>query len=246
MHSQSLFGASLSSNFNPRGRRSFASVEGNVSVEEPAVSVGSEESADAEEKAPETAAVAEEAEPSGAPAKQFQRTNTLQRQAGGVKAAREVTVTMEQLVPGAVFTGKIRAVQSYGAFVDIGAFTDGLVHISQLSSGYVKEVSDVVTLGQEVSVTVVELNEKSRRIALSMREKESEGEQQASTRSGGESGARSGSREDGSGKPMNRGKIAGRGSPRPNSRSNEEKKVCAGVDVNGRWQCAGTEQSDGV
>ncbi|KAG0580371.1 hypothetical protein KC19_4G168400 [Ceratodon purpureus] len=222
VQSPSLFGARLTSNFNPRGRRILASVEGNVTVEEAAVSVGSEESAaDAEEKAPEVAAAAEATESSDAPAKRLQRGNTMQRQSGGAK--REITVTKEQLVPGAVFSGKVRAVQSYGAFVDIGAFTDGLVHISQLSSSYVKEVSEVVSVGQEVSVTVVELNETAGRIALSMRDKESESEQQAS-RSGGESGTGSGSQEDGSGRPMNRGKIAGRGA-KANSRSNDDKKT---------------------
>lgn len=232
VQSPSLFGARLTSNFNPRGRRILASVEGNVTVEEAAVSVGSEESAaDAEEKAPEVAAAAEATESSDAPAKRLQRGNTMQRQSGGAK--REITVTKEQLVPGAVFSGKVRAVQSYGAFVDIGAFTDGLVHISQLSSSYVKEVSEVVSVGQEVSVTVVELNETAGRIALSMRDKESESEQQAS-RSGGESGTGSGSQEDGSGRPMNRGKIAGRGA-KANSRSNDDKKVgvCDG-ELSGR------------
>lgn len=219
-----LFGANIASNFKPRGRRVIASVEGSVTVEEPALSAASEESAESEEATPAEDVAAESTESSEAPAKKFQRSNTMQRQSGGAK--REITVTKEQLVPGAVFTGKVRAVQSYGAFVDIGAFTDGLVHISQLSSGYVKEVSEVVTLGQEVSVTVVELNEKAGRIALSMRDKESEAEQQAS-RSGGESSAGSGVPGDGSGKPMNRGKIAGRGSgnARANSRSNDDKKV---------------------
>jgi elongation factor Ts len=211
---RSLFGASLSSNLNPRGGRILASVEGSVTVEDPAVSDGVGESAEAEEKAAEGVAAAEGTGSSAGPAKKLGRSGTLQRQAGGAK--REITVAKEQLVPGAVFPGKVRAVQSYGAFVDIGAFTDGLVHISQLSSGYVKEVNDVVSLGQEVSVTVVEVNEKAGRIALTMRDKESEAEQQ--------SGAGSGSQEEGSGKPTNRGKIAGRGA-KTNSRSSEDKKV---------------------
>jgi elongation factor Ts len=192
-----------------------------VSVEDnPASTSAAEEQAPAEGGG----AAAEGTESAKTPVKTLGRSNTIKRQSSGAK--REITVTNEQLVPGAVFTGKVRAVQTYGAFVDIGAFTDGLVHISQLSSEYVKEVSEVVKVGQEVSVTVVELNEKSGRIALSMRDKESEAEQQSS-RSGGESSGGSGTQGESSGKPMNRGKIAGRGSgnARSSSRSNDDRKA---------------------
>ncbi|KAK1413890.1 hypothetical protein QVD17_29627 [Tagetes erecta] len=78
----------------------------------------------------------------------------------------------EDLVPGATFTGKVRSIQPFGAFVDFGAFTDGLVHVSQLSNGYVKDVSDAVTVGQEVKVKLVEANIETGRITLTMRENE--------------------------------------------------------------------------
>ncbi|KAI7754114.1 hypothetical protein M8C21_014737 [Ambrosia artemisiifolia] len=78
----------------------------------------------------------------------------------------------EELVPGATFTGKVRSIQPFGAFVDFGAFTDGLVHVSQLSDGYVKDVSSVVSVGQEVKVKLVEANIETGRIALTMRENE--------------------------------------------------------------------------
>ncbi|KAJ0491342.1 putative translation elongation factor EFTs/EF1B, S1 domain, nucleic acid-binding protein [Helianthus annuus] len=79
----------------------------------------------------------------------------------------------EELVPGATFTGKVRSIQPFGAFVDFGAFTDGLVHVSQLSDGYVKDVSSVVSVGQEVKVKLVEANIETGRITLTMRENES-------------------------------------------------------------------------
>lgn len=79
-------------------------------------------------------------------------------------------VNKEDLVPGAVFTGKVRSIQPFGAFVDFGAFTDGLVHVSRLSDSFVKDVNDVVTLGQEVKVRLVEVNTETGRISLSMRE----------------------------------------------------------------------------
>ncbi|KAK1417339.1 hypothetical protein QVD17_26466 [Tagetes erecta] len=81
-------------------------------------------------------------------------------------------VKNEELVPGASFTGKVRSIQPFGAFVDFGAFTDGLVHVSRLSDGYVKEVANVVTVGQEVKVKLVEANIETGRIALTMRENE--------------------------------------------------------------------------
>jgi elongation factor Ts len=79
--------------------------------------------------------------------------------AAAAKRLKTRTVQKEELIPGAVFAGKVRAVQAYGAFVDIGAFTDGLLHISQLSSNYVSQVQDVVSIGQEVIVRVVDVDE---------------------------------------------------------------------------------------
>ncbi|KAF9615258.1 hypothetical protein IFM89_022585 [Coptis chinensis] len=62
------------------------------------------------------------------------------------------TLKNEELLPGATFTGKVKSIQPFGAFVDFGAFTDGLVHVSQLSDSFVKDVKDVVSIGQEVKV----------------------------------------------------------------------------------------------
>ncbi|KAL7093615.1 hypothetical protein ACP275_11G050200 [Erythranthe tilingii] len=79
-------------------------------------------------------------------------------------------VKNEELIPGATFTGKVKSVQPFGAFVDFGAFTDGLVHVSKLSDGYVKDVSTIVSVGQEVKIWVVEANMETGRISLTMRE----------------------------------------------------------------------------
>ncbi|XP_031476189.1 polyprotein of EF-Ts, chloroplastic [Nymphaea colorata] len=78
----------------------------------------------------------------------------------------------EELVPGATFTGKVRSIQPFGAFIDFGAFTDGLVHISRLSDSFVKDVNAVVSVGQEVKVRIVEVNTETGRISLTMREKD--------------------------------------------------------------------------
>lgn len=76
----------------------------------------------------------------------------------------------EELVPGATFTGKVRSIQPFGAFVDFGAFTDGLVHVSRLSDSFVKDVASFVSVGQEVKVRLIEANAETGRISLTMRE----------------------------------------------------------------------------
>ncbi|TXG61418.1 hypothetical protein EZV62_012781 [Acer yangbiense] len=81
-------------------------------------------------------------------------------------------VKNEELIPGATFTGKVRSIQPFGAFVDFGAFTDGLVHVSRLSDGYVKDVGSVVSVGQEVKVWLIEANTETSRISLTMRERD--------------------------------------------------------------------------
>ncbi|CAK8533964.1 unnamed protein product [Lathyrus sativus] len=79
-------------------------------------------------------------------------------------------VKKEELIPGAEFTGKVVSIRTFGAFVDIGAFSDGLVHISMLSDSYVKDVASVLSVGQEVKVKLIEVNDETKRISLSMRE----------------------------------------------------------------------------
>ncbi|KAH9800835.1 polyprotein of EF-Ts [Citrus sinensis] len=79
-------------------------------------------------------------------------------------------VKNEDLIPGATFTGKVRSIQPFGAFIDFGAFTDGLVHVSRLSDNFVKDVGSIVSVGQEVKVRLIEANAETGRISLTMRE----------------------------------------------------------------------------
>lgn len=67
-----------------------------------------------------------------------------------------------------------KAVAAYGCFVDIGSSTDGLVHISQLSSGFVKDINSFVKVGQTVQVKVLGV-EGENKIALSMKTGADEG-----------------------------------------------------------------------
>ncbi|GMJ07416.1 embryo defective 2726 [Hibiscus trionum] len=95
-----------------------------------------------------------------------------------VRKSEMPPVKNEELIPGAMFTGKVRSIQPFGAFVDIGSFTEGLVHVSQLSDSFVKDVASVVSVGQEVKVRLVEVNTESGRISLSMRENDDAGKRQ--------------------------------------------------------------------
>ena len=70
---------------------------------------------------------------------------------------------------GEVLTGKVTGIQPYGAFVALDENTQGLVHISEITHGYVKEVSEYLAVGQEVDVKVLEVDEKSKKISLSIR-----------------------------------------------------------------------------
>lgn len=81
-------------------------------------------------------------------------------------------VPNEDLVPGATFTGIVRKVQSFGAFIDFGAPVDGLVHVSRLSDSFVRDPNDVVSVGQEVTVRIVEVNLEKGRISLTMSSKD--------------------------------------------------------------------------
>ena len=76
---------------------------------------------------------------------------------------------IEDLRAGMVLPGLVSNITAFGAFVNIGVHQDGLVHISQLADKYVSSPGDVVKLGQQVMVRVVEVDLKRRRISLSMK-----------------------------------------------------------------------------
>jgi len=73
------------------------------------------------------------------------------------------------LKPEMVVKGKVVRVETYGAFVDIGAERPGLVHVSEMAVGYVKNPSEVVKEGDEVEAVVLEVNRRKKQIRLSMK-----------------------------------------------------------------------------
>ena len=82
---------------------------------------------------------------------------------------KEGVETLQDLHPGMMLEGVVTNVAAFGAFVDIGVHQDGLVHISALADKFVKDPHSVVKVGQVVTVKVVEVDEKRKRIALTMR-----------------------------------------------------------------------------
>ncbi len=75
----------------------------------------------------------------------------------------------DRLTEGAVITGRVRSITDFGAFVDLGG-VDGLVHVTELSHRRVGHPKQVVTVGDEVEVKVIELDREKRRIGLSMKQ----------------------------------------------------------------------------
>jgi len=85
------------------------------------------------------------------------------------ESRRKAQDMLTTLRPGDRATGKVTSITDYGAFVDIGG-VNGLVHLSELSWQRVRRAADVVALGEEVEVVVLDVKAKKRRISLSMRQ----------------------------------------------------------------------------
>ena len=83
---------------------------------------------------------------------------------------RSDLLSLEDLKEGMELTGVVRNVIDFGVFVDIGVHQDGLVHISEITDGYIAHAGDVLSVGQPVKVKVIGVDTKRGRIALSMKQ----------------------------------------------------------------------------
>ena len=81
---------------------------------------------------------------------------------------RSDVLEMKDLKPGMKLKGTVRNVIDFGAFIDIGVHQDGLVHISKMADRYIKHPLEVVSVGDIVDVTVLDVDEKKGRISLTM------------------------------------------------------------------------------
>uniref|UniRef100_A0A6U4JK95 S1 motif domain-containing protein n=1 Tax=Hemiselmis andersenii TaxID=464988 RepID=A0A6U4JK95_HEMAN len=109
------------------------------------------------------------------------RTNKRPRSDGKPKKP------LSDYVVGEMCSGKIVSIMPYGAFVDVGTTTDGLVHVSQIADEFVSDIESVVKVGQEVECRIVSVDADTNKISLSMR---SESAPQKSGGGGGRGGGR--------------------------------------------------------
>ena len=82
---------------------------------------------------------------------------------------RSDVLKFEDLKEGMILTGTVRNVIDFGAFVDIGVKYDGLVHISEMSDSYIKNPSDLVSVGDIVKVKVIKIDQDRKKVGLSMK-----------------------------------------------------------------------------
>ena len=124
---------------------------------------------------------------------------------------RDDVFSVEDLKPGMTFEGVVTNVTAFGAFVDIGVHQDGLVHVSQLSNGFVKNPAEVVKAGDKLQVRVLEIDLQRKRISLTAKSEQpraerprreerhdqrGQGNQQARGRDGGRRGGGGGRQND--------------------------------------------------
>ena len=82
---------------------------------------------------------------------------------------RTDVLEMKDLKEGMILKGTVRNVIDFGAFVDIGVKHDGLVHISEMSNNYVKNPSEIVSVGDIVKVKVIGIDNEKQKVKLSMK-----------------------------------------------------------------------------
>lgn len=82
---------------------------------------------------------------------------------------RDDVLKLEDLKEGMILTGTVRNVIDFGAFIDIGVKYDGLVHISEMSDKFIKNPSDLVSVGDIVKVKVIKIDKERQKVGLSMR-----------------------------------------------------------------------------
>ncbi|MCT1579106.1 S1 domain-containing post-transcriptional regulator GSP13 [Oceanobacillus kimchii] len=74
-----------------------------------------------------------------------------------------------KLEAGQIIEGKVTGIQPYGAFVSVDEETQGLVHISEITHGYVKDINEHLSVGDEVKVKVINVDDERNKVSLSIR-----------------------------------------------------------------------------
>jgi small subunit ribosomal protein S1 len=86
----------------------------------------------------------------------------------GLTMVEPPRVDWGELADGQIYSGTVTRLERYGAFVDIGAGRPGLLHVREMSAGYVRDPSELVKMGEEVEVRILKVDRRKRRIDLSM------------------------------------------------------------------------------
>jgi len=94
-------------------------------------------------------------------------------------------IPLAELEMGQDLEGTVKTITSYGAFLDIGAATDALLHVSRLSDDFVSNVEDIVKVGDKVAVHIVNINTEKNQVAVSMMSKEAEAKRASGGGQGG-------------------------------------------------------------
>ena len=82
---------------------------------------------------------------------------------------RQDVLKFEDLKEGMILTGTIRNVIDFGVFVDIGVKYDGLVHISEMRDKFIRNPSDIASVGDVVKVKVIKIDQERKKVGLSMK-----------------------------------------------------------------------------
>lgn len=102
----------------------------------------------------------------------------------------------KELEVGQVIKGKVMGIQPYGAFVEIDDNVQGLVHISEITHGYVKDIHDYLAAGDDVTVKILDIDEESNKISLSIRATQEPPKKQTSSKSGNSSSPNTQNKDD--------------------------------------------------
>ena len=89
----------------------------------------------------------------------------------GAKAIKMIEDITREIEPGGIYDGVITKIMSFGAFVDLGGGKEGLLHISKISSKRIENIEDVLAVGDEITVKVIDIDNQGR-INLSMKDLE--------------------------------------------------------------------------
>jgi predicted RNA-binding protein with RPS1 domain len=102
----------------------------------------------------------------------------------------------KEIEPDMIVKGKIVRLETYGAFVEIGAERPGMIHVSELTHGFVKTPGEVVKEGDEIEAKVLEVNRKKKQIKLSIKALEPAVEEYKPAKRENKKGSKSGSRKE--------------------------------------------------